>query len=100
MSYRGLGSVIRFATALSLRALAKNPLAHIRRALNQFNALIFATNQETNRHEVHQSDFAQVQHFTVAATTHCRLNRGDMVRLNPTAQPQSGHTSMAILFNP
>jgi len=34
------------------------------------------------------------------AVTHCRLNAGDMVRLNPAAQPQFGHASIAIFFNP
>jgi hypothetical protein len=37
----------------SLRALAKNPFAHIGRALNQFNALIFAPDQKTDHPEIH-----------------------------------------------
>src|SRR5215471_2641785 len=77
MSYRRLGSVIPFPLH-SLRAFAENPLTHIGRALNQFNALIFAANQEPNHHEVHQSDFAQVQNLTFAAIPNCRLNGGDM----------------------
>src|SRR5215471_17356180 len=69
----------------SLRALAKNPLAHIGRALNQFNALIFAANQETNRIQVHQCDFAHVQNLALAAIIDCRTDAAEKVRLNPSA---------------
>jgi hypothetical protein len=36
----------------SLGALAKHPLAHIGRALDEFNAIILAANQEPNNSKV------------------------------------------------
>src|SRR5215469_3513354 len=63
----------------SLRALAKNPLAHIGRALNQFNALIFAANQETNCIQVYQCDLAQIQNLSATTIIDRRLNAGDKV---------------------
>jgi hypothetical protein len=36
----------------SLRALAKHPLAHLGRALDEFNAIILAANQEPNHPNV------------------------------------------------
>jgi hypothetical protein len=84
----------------SLRALAKHPFVHIGRALDEFNAFIFAANQEPNHPEIHQGDFAQIQNSVSAATTHCRSNAGDKVRLNSPDQPQSGHASIRVFLNP
>jgi hypothetical protein len=44
---------IRRSGLPALGALAKNPFAHIGGALDEFNALIFAGNQELNYPEVH-----------------------------------------------
>jgi hypothetical protein len=40
----------------SLGALAKNPLTHVGRALQQFNAVIFAPHQEMNHRDVDKGD--------------------------------------------
>lgn len=37
----------------SLGALAINPLAHVRRAPRQFDALLFAVTKETNHRDIH-----------------------------------------------
>src|SRR5206468_3040738 len=58
--------VIRRPGLRSLGALAKNPLAHVGRALYEFNALVFAADQEPNHRDVHQGDLAQVQDFAFA----------------------------------
>ena len=84
----------------SLRALAKHPFVHIGRALDEFNAFIFAANQEPNHPEIHQGDFAQIQNSVSAAITHCRSNAGDKVRLNSADQSQSGYASIAVFLNP
>jgi hypothetical protein len=84
----------------TLRALANNPFAHIGRALDEFDALIFAANKEPNHLKIHEGDFAQIQDFVCAAITHCRSNAGDKVRLNSADQPQSGHASITVFLNP
>ena len=93
------GIAARFSGGHSFRSLAKNPLAHIGRALNQFNALIFTANQKSNHPEVHQGDFAQVEDFTLAAITQVRSYAREIIRLNPAAQPQPDHAATAIFFN-
>jgi hypothetical protein len=75
----------------SLCALAKHPLPHIGRALDEFNALLLAAIQEPNHPNVDQGNFAQIQNYVSAAITHCRLNADDKVRLNSAAQPQFSH---------
>src|ERR1700757_2349419 len=77
----------------SLLTLANDPLAHIERTLDQFNAVVFAANQEPYYLQVHQGDFAEVQNFTLAIFVHRRLNRGDVVRLNPSTQSQPLYAS-------
>ena len=67
--------------------------------MDEFNALIFAADQETDHLKVYQGNFAQVQNFTLTAINHCRLNVAYMARLNPASQSQSGHASIGIFFN-
>ena len=47
-------------------ALAEASIRERKRALHQFNALLFAANQEGNHPEIHQGDFTQVQNFAHA----------------------------------
>ena len=44
---------------------AKHPFPHIVSAFGEFNALVFAANQEPNHPEIHQGDFAQYPEFFV-----------------------------------
>src|SRR5260221_14450234 len=91
---------IRRLDLRSLGALAKNPLTHVGRALLQFNALLFAANQEPNHRYVHQCDLAQVQDFARATVVHFRSNAGDTIRLDAAAEEESRDASVAEFFNP
>jgi hypothetical protein len=84
----------------ALRALAKHPLAHIGRALDEFNGVVLAANQEANDPNIDESDFAQIQDCMAAAITQYRFNANDKVRLKAAAQPQSSHISNAVFFDP
>lgn len=70
----------------SFNPLAEHPLAHIEGALYQFNALVFASDQEPNHHDVHQRDLAEIQNYACAPVIHCRSNAVDTSRLNTAAQ--------------
>src|SRR5215470_566009 len=83
-----------------LGTLANYPFAHVGRALHQFNALVFASDQELNHPEVHERDLAQVQDFACAAVIHFRSDVCYMIRANPAAQPQLSHASTTVFFNP
>ena len=86
------------ARVRTLGALTKDPLAHVGRASRQFNALLFAANQEINCRHVHQGDLAQFQDFARAAAVHCRSNAGDAIRLNATAEQQPSDASVGLFF--
>ena len=53
-----IASVVMSWLRLGLGALAKNPLTHVGRALQQFNAVVFAPDQEMNHCDVDQGDLA------------------------------------------
>jgi hypothetical protein len=84
----------------SLGALAKYPLAHPERAFRQFNALVFASDEEANHTEVHQGDFAEVEYFAGVPVLHCLSNAIDTIRLNASDQPEIRDAAIGILFQP
>ena len=79
--------------------LAKNPLAYIERAVNQYNTLVLAVTQEPYNLNVHKSDFAQVQEYANAVIVHLSPYVTDMSGLNSAAEPQPHAVSVRLLFN-
>ena len=79
--------------------LAKNPLAHVGRAVDQYNALILGVTQESYDLNVHKSDFAQVEDYANAVIIHLSPYVADMGGLNPATEPQAHGVSVRLLFN-
>jgi hypothetical protein len=79
--------------------LAKNPLAHIERTVNQYNTLVLAVTQEPYNLNVHKSDFAQVQEYANTVIVHLSPYVTDMSGLNSAAEPQPHAVSVRLLFN-
>jgi hypothetical protein len=85
---------------LRFGALAKHPFANIRRGLDDFDALILATDQKTDHPDVYQGDLAQIQNFACAAFTQSGANAGDQVRLKSADQAQFRLSSVAVFLHP
>src|ERR1700733_14536017 len=81
-------------------SLAKNPLANIGWAVNQYDAPVLALTQESNNLNVHKSDLIQVHEYANAVIVHLSLYVADIGRLNSTTEPQGCSVSVRLLFNP
>jgi hypothetical protein len=69
-------------------SLAKNPLANIGWAGNQYDAPILALTQDSNNLNVHKSDLIQVHEYANAVIVYLSPYAADIVRLNSTTGPQ------------
>lgn len=67
--------------------------------MREYNALVFATDEESNRTSVHQGDFAQIEYFA-SASVHRLSNARDAIRLNAADQPEIRDTAIGVSFNP
>jgi hypothetical protein len=81
-------------------SLAKNPLANIGWAVNQYDAPVFALTQESNNLNVHKSDLIQVHEYADVLIVHLSLYVADIGRLNSTTELQGSGVSVRLLFNP
>src|ERR1700723_1257985 len=80
-------------------SLAKNPLAHIERTVNQYNTLVLAVPQEPYSLNVYKSDFTQVQYCANAVIAHLSSYVANIGRLNSATEPQAHGVSVRLLFN-
>jgi hypothetical protein len=80
--------------------LAKNPLANIGWAVNQYDAPVLALTQESNNLNVHKSDLIQVHEYANAVIVYLSPYVADIGRLNSTTEPQGCSVSVRLLFNP
>ena len=69
-------------------SLAKNPLANIGWAVNQYDAPVLALTQESNNLNVHKSDLIQVHEYANAVIVYLSPYAADIGRLNSTTGPQ------------
>jgi hypothetical protein len=98
--YTNESGVIRNLRLRPFGSLAKNPLAHIGRAVNQYNAFILAVTQKSYDLNVHKSDFAQVEDYANSVIIHLSPYVADIRRLNSPTEPQARGVSARLLFNP
>src|ERR1700678_1832255 len=80
-------------------ALATNPLAHIWRAVNQYNPFILAVTQESYNLNVHESDFPQVEDYANTVIIHLFSYVADMGGLNSATEPQNHGMSVRFVFD-
>jgi hypothetical protein len=92
--------VIRNLRLCPFGSLAKNPLAHIRRTMNQCNPSVLAVTQESYNLNVHKSDLTQVQEHVNVVIVHLSPYVVDIGRLNSATEPQARSVSVRLLFNP
>jgi len=81
-------------------SLAKNPLANIGWAVNQYDARVLALTQESNNLNVHNSDLIQVHEYANAVIVYLSPYVADIGRLNSTTEPQGCSGSVRLPFNP
>jgi hypothetical protein len=81
-------------------SLAKNPLANIAWAVNQYDAPVLALTQELNNLNIDKSDLIQVHEYANAVIVYLRPYVADIDRLNSTTEPQGCSVSVRVLFNP
>src|SRR5260221_13345016 len=68
--------------------LTGNPFADVPWALEQLDAFVFSLGEKTHNLPVHQCRLAEVEHEVRAVPPDLRLNRGEMIFLDPPAQSQ------------
>jgi hypothetical protein len=69
-------------------SLAKNLLANIGGAVNQYDAPVLALTQESNNLNVHKSDLIQVHEYANAVIVYLSPYVADIGRLNSTTELQ------------
>src|SRR5262249_22570902 len=90
---------IRMRGLPSLGTLQPHPFANIRRAMNQFDAVLFKDDEESNDLKSDQGDLAQVQNFARATVAHHGPNEGDKIRTKAAAQLKPCGVSLDLLFD-
>src|SRR5580692_169095 len=78
-------------------SLAKNPLANIGWAGNQYDAPVLALTQESNNLNVHKSDLIQVHEYANAVIVYLSPYAADIGKLNSTTGPQGLWCSVRLL---